>query len=259
MLRLESGGPWNYAGSPILVWNKRFFQVTDTRPRRKWIPITTFLWHNTSPFTQKTTHIVSCRNYGHTSYITSIFSLFTSSNGTDKDNARMLGRVMTGSTPQSQILTCIPSLQTAVEDWITDLSQTFSLVPRSCCWNIDATRYRISLLIFRHNDPLKTLQFFESDASDWTLKLIRLKYFRIQSVKQSKAGPLPPWKRYGESYSSYSFLTSALHGMSGQRHAPAALYPRERTPVTYWVEGWVGFTAGLDTEAREWALCLCRG
>jgi hypothetical protein len=32
-------------------------------------------------------------------------------------------------------------------------------------------------------------------------------------------------------YSFYSFLISALDGVSGQHHAPAALYPRERTPV----------------------------
>jgi hypothetical protein len=31
-------------------------------------------------------------------------------------------------------------------------------------------------------------------------------------------------------YSSYSFLTSVLDGVSGQRHAPAALCPGERTP-----------------------------
>jgi hypothetical protein len=44
----------------------------------------------------------------------------------------------------------------------------------------------------------------------------------------------------GESiYSSYSFLTSALDGVSAQRHAPAALYPRERTPVPFEQEvGW---------------------
>jgi hypothetical protein len=29
-------------------------------------------------------------------------------------------------------------------------------------------------------------------------------------------------------YSSYSFTTSALDGVSGQRHAPAALKPREK-------------------------------
>jgi hypothetical protein len=31
-------------------------------------------------------------------------------------------------------------------------------------------------------------------------------------------------------YSSYSFTTSALDGVSGQRHAPAALYPRGKDP-----------------------------
>jgi hypothetical protein len=30
----------------------------------------------------------------------------------------------------------------------------------------------------------------------------------------------------GEEYSSYAFLTSTLYEVSGQRHAPAALYPR---------------------------------
>jgi hypothetical protein len=49
-------------------------------------------------------------------------------------------------------------------------------------------------------------------------------------------------------YSSYSFLTSALDGVSGHREAPAALYPREITPVTRWIGGWVGIRAGLDTE-----------
>jgi hypothetical protein len=39
--------------------------------------------------------------------------------------------------------------------------------------------------------------------------------------------------------------------VSGQRHAPATLYPRERTPGTHWIGGWVGPRAGIDTEARE--------
>jgi hypothetical protein len=39
-------------------------------------------------------------------------------------------------------------------------------------------------------------------------------------------------------------------GVSGQCHAPAALCPREITPVTHWIGGWVGLRAGLDTEAR---------
>jgi hypothetical protein len=34
-------------------------------------------------------------------------------------------------------------------------------------------------------------------------------------------------------YSSYSFLILALDGVSGQRHAPAALYPRGKRPPRY--------------------------
>jgi hypothetical protein len=51
-------------------------------------------------------------------------------------------------------------------------------------------------------------------------------------------------------YSSYSFMTSALDGMSGQHHVPAALCPGERTPGTHCTEGWVGLRAGVDTEGR---------
>jgi hypothetical protein len=48
-------------------------------------------------------------------------------------------------------------------------------------------------------------------------------------------------------------------GVSGQRHASAALYPGERTPGTHCTGGWVGPRAGLDTEARVKILCACRG
>jgi hypothetical protein len=46
-------------------------------------------------------------------------------------------------------------------------------------------------------------------------------------------------------------------GVSGQRHAPAAIYSREWTLSTHWIGGWVGLRAGLDTEARGKILCLC--
>jgi hypothetical protein len=48
-------------------------------------------------------------------------------------------------------------------------------------------------------------------------------------------------------------------GMSGQRYAPAALYPGERTPSTHWIGGWVGPRAGLVTGARRKILYPCRG
>jgi hypothetical protein len=59
-------------------------------------------------------------------------------------------------------------------------------------------------------------------------------------------------------YSSYSFSTSALDGVSGQRHAPVALYLRGKNPGTHWTGGWVGPRAGLDTEATGKILCLRR-
>jgi len=46
--------------------------------------------------------------------------------------------------------------------------------------------------------------------------------------------------------------------MSGQRHAPTAIYPWETTPGTRWIGGWVGPRAGLDTEAR-WIIFLSLG
>jgi hypothetical protein len=57
--------------------------------------------------------------------------------------------------------------------------------------------------------------------------------------------------------SSYSFLTLALDGVSGQRHAMAALCPGERIPGIHCTGGWVGPRAGLDTEARGKILCPC--
>jgi len=40
-------------------------------------------------------------------------------------------------------------------------------------------------------------------------------------------------------------MTAALEGVSGQQHAPAALYPRKRAG-THFTGGWVGLRAGLD-------------
>jgi hypothetical protein len=39
-------------------------------------------------------------------------------------------------------------------------------------------------------------------------------------------------------------------GVCRQGYAPAALYSWGKTPGTLGVGGWVGLTAGLDTEAR---------
>jgi hypothetical protein len=41
-----------------------------------------------------------------------------------------------------------------------------------------------------------------------------------------------------------------LDAVSGQRYAPAAFYPRERTPGSHCRGGWVSPRAGVDTENR---------
>ena len=40
-------------------------------------------------------------------------------------------------------------------------------------------------------------------------------------------------------------MTTTLEGVRGQRHAPAAFYPRERTG-THFTGGWMGQRTGLD-------------
>jgi hypothetical protein len=64
--------------------------------------------------------------------------------------------------------------------------------------------------------------------------LIKLIYTLLDaqcSLQTEVKGKAVPQHTYGgagmeRKYSSYSFTISALYGVSGQRHAPAALYPR---------------------------------
>jgi hypothetical protein len=77
---------------------------------------------------------------------------------------------------------------------------------------------------------------------------------------ESKAVPLRHAGAKGEkNYSSYSFLTSALDMGEWSASRPNRVSPGERSPDTHWIGGWVGFSAGLDTEARGKRLFLCRG
>jgi hypothetical protein len=80
-----------------------------------------------------------------------------------------------------------------------------------------------------------------------------LTVFPRNSTLKSKAKQssyTPRWRLGDRRYSSYSFTTSALDGVSGQLHAPTALFPGERTPGTHCTGGWVGPRPGLDTGVR---------
>jgi hypothetical protein len=59
--------------------------------------------------------------------------------------------------------------------------------------------------------------------------------------KRKTLSPLRAMQAPRGRYSSYSFMTSALDGVSGQRHAPAASYPRVMISGNHWVGNWVGF------------------
>jgi hypothetical protein len=48
-----------------------------------------------------------------------------------------------------------------------------------------------------------------------------------------------------QSYKCFLSLTTAIDGVDGQRHAPAALFPG-KTQYTHCIGGWVGLRAGLD-------------
>jgi hypothetical protein len=68
-----------------------------------------------------------------------------------------------------------------------------------------------------------------------------------------------PWRALGRRGDIAPTHSRPRHkmGVSGQCHAPAALYPQGKDPGTHCTGGWVGPRAGLDTEAR--GKILCRG
>jgi hypothetical protein len=78
----------------------------------------------------------------------------------------------------------------------------------------------------------------------------------LRNVKLSRTRHGGSWreKRYG----SYSFLTSALHGVSGQHHAPSALYTRGNDPRYPLYRRLDGPRACLDTDVIGRILCLRR-
>jgi hypothetical protein len=85
---------------------------------------------------------------------------------------------------------------------------------------------------------------------------------QISSLCKSKSSPATHlWRCRGERmYSSYSFTTSELDGGEWSASHPGRALPLGKGPPnTHCTGGWVGPSAGLDTEARGETSCLCQG
>jgi hypothetical protein len=52
---------------------------------------------------------------------------------------------------------------------------------------------------------------------------------------------------WGVELQLHAFLTSSLDGVEWSASRPGRFFPRERTPGTHWIGGYVGPRAGLDT------------
>jgi hypothetical protein len=83
----------------------------------------------------------------------------------------------------------------------------------------------------------------------------------LKSKKKVKQSRYTPWRRLGER--RYIALTHSRpqHWMVWVVSVTPrpSFTPGERTPSTHCTGGWVGLSAGLDTEARGKLLCLCLG
>jgi hypothetical protein len=75
----------------------------------------------------------------------------------------------------------------------------------------------------------------------------------LSSMVKSKAVPLHAVETLGWRGGIAPNHSRPRHqmGVSGQRHAPAELYPGERTPGTHWTGGWVGPTEPVWTQSQE--------
>jgi hypothetical protein len=99
-----------------------------------------------------------------------------------------------------------------------------------------------------HNIPCTHLG--SSQSSHWVNKITRL--------LKSKTVLISPCRRQGErKYSSYSLnLDTGWNELSASRsgHTLSA----GKNPSSHFIGGWVGLRAGLDTEAGEKNIFLCR-
>jgi hypothetical protein len=103
----------------------------------------------------------------------------------------------------------------------------------------------IYFFVYNRYFNLQKKRYFEGNATLWYLAHVLTIGLKVKAVPLHAMHALG-----GEELQLLLIFTSSLHGEIGQRNAPAALYPRERTPGNHWLGGCVGPRAGLDKKAR---------
>jgi hypothetical protein len=106
------------------------------------------------------------------------------------------------------------------------------------------------------SDKIAQFATCRSQQSGRSVKLTAHRYLVPNSGMRGAIPPLIQKSSWRSTF--YSFLTSAIDGVSGQRHIPAALYLPGNDPGTHWIERWVGLRAALDTKDRGNTFFLCR-
>ena len=107
--------------------------------------------------------------------------------------------------------------------------------PASCVQHSCYNSTIILLLNFRHKNILVTRQTF-------LLSKVKVKCTLVQALRLCTGRTA---HRGSRGIALLFHDQRHWKGVRGQRHAPAALYPRER-PGTHCTGGWVGPRAGLD-------------
>jgi hypothetical protein len=90
-----------------------------------------------------------------------------------------------------------------------------------------------------------SLKILDASLKDFTVIKVKLslRFFKLSTT---------PWRRIGEwRYSSTHSLTSALDGCEWSASRPGRFNPRERTPGTHWIGGWVGSRSVLGTVMKR--------
>jgi hypothetical protein len=109
-------------------------------------------------------------------------------------------------------------LQNIVYQWLTSAFESSWHLPTDYILHDSGHFKPVLLNAYTFLDILICLFFFGGFKNEAVFAFVIRWKWKVKKFHYT------PWRRLGgEEYSSYSFMTSALDGVSGQRHALAAL------------------------------------